>query len=173
MVKSVRCLICHLIRVLKVYKIRYLKTLKGLNLRLLKQISRQVGDNEYVKWLIIIPPSDVEKLDWKEGQELESQIKGRTLVIKLRTKPKQKPEKMSYTQFRDKIKDILVDEPEGLTWTDIKEKLKLPQKVPNNLWVRMMERDIGLIRELDHKIAKKVWRLRTSKLNESLDNVRR
>ena len=129
---------------------------------LMRQISRQVGNNEYAKWMIIIPPSAVEKLGWKEGQELESQVKGRILVIKPQGKRKEKPKKMTYEEFRDRIKELLKTEPQGLTWTDIRNTLKLPQKVPNNLWVRMMEKDIGLVRELDTKTAKKTWRLHTS-----------
>lgn len=131
-------------------------------MRLMRQISRHVGDNEYAKWIIIVPPSDVEKLGWSEGQELESQVKGRMLVIKPQGKRKAKPKKMAYEEFRDKIKELLKTEPLGLTWTDIRNTLKLPQKVPNNLWVRMMENDIGLVRELDIKTAKKTWRLHTS-----------
>ena len=131
-------------------------------MRLMRQISRHVGDNEYAKWVIIVPPSDVEKLGWKEGQELESQVKGRILVIKPQGKRKEKPKKMAYEEFRDKIEGLLKTEPLGLTWTDIRNTLKLPQKVPNNLWVRMMEKDIGLVRELDTKTAKKTWRLHTS-----------
>ena len=131
-------------------------------MRLMRQISRQVGDNEYSKWMIIIPPSAVEELGWKEGQELESQVKGRILVIKPQGKCKEKPKKMAYEEFRDKIKELLEMEPQGLTWTDIRNTLKLPQKVPNNLWVRMMEKDIGLVRELNTITAKKNWRLDTS-----------
>jgi len=37
-------------------------------------------------------------------------------------------------------------------------KLGFPQKVPNNLWVKMMKRDIWLIRE---KVGTKtIWRVR-------------
>ena len=151
------------IRHLKIYKIRHLRRHKwGHDLKLMRQVSRQVGNNEYAKWMIIIPPANVEKLGWKEGQELESQVKGRILAIKPQAKRKEKSKKMAYEEFRDKIKELLQTRPQGLTWTDIRNTLKLPQKVPNNMWVRMMESDIGLIRELDNKTAKKTWRLRPS-----------
>ena len=131
-------------------------------MRLIRQVSRYVGDNEYAKWIVIIPPSVVEELEWKEGQELESRAKGRTLVVKPQKERKEQPKKMSYDEFSDKIETLLKTEPEGLTWTEIRSTLKFPQKVPNNLWVRMMERDIGLVRELNAKTARKTWRLRTS-----------
>jgi len=131
-------------------------------LQLQRQISRIVNGNEYAKWIIVIPPSQIEELSWKEGMELESYVKGKALVVKPQIKPKEKPKKMSYEEFRDKISGILKTEPGGLSWTEIRDRLKLPQKVPNNLWVRKMEKDIGLVRMLDHKTAKTIWRLQDS-----------
>jgi len=132
-------------------------------MRLLKQVSRQIGENEYSKWIIIVPPSQVEELGWKEGEELESYIKGRSLLIRLAIKQKEKPQKMSYLDFKEKILALLKTEPNGLSWTEIRQKLQLPQKVPNNLWVSMMEKDIGLLRRLDNKTAKIIWKLESSK----------
>lgn len=128
-------------------------------MRLQRQISRIVNRNEYAKWTIIIPPSQIEELGWNEGMELQSYVKNKKLVVKPQTKPKEKPTKMTYKEFRDKIQGILKTEPEGLSWTEIRDRLKLPQKVPNNLWVKMMEKDIGLVRTLDNKTAKTIWRL--------------
>lgn len=131
-------------------------------MQLQRQISRIVNDNEYVKWTIVVPPSQIEELGWKEGMKLESNVKGKMLVVKPQTRPKDKPKKMSYEDFRDKIAVILKTEPNGLSWTRIRDRLKLPQKVPNNLWVRMMEKDIGLIRMLDNKTAKTIWKVQAS-----------
>jgi len=64
----------------------------------------------------------------------------------------------SYEKFKQQIEYALKAEPSGLTWTEIKSKLGLPQKVPNNKWVRMMERDIGLARVKEEKGT--VWRLK-------------
>lgn len=64
-----------------------------------------------------------------------------------------------YNKFRQQIEETLRGEPQGLTWTEIKGRLGLKQKVPNNKWVRMMERDIGLIRE-SVKGKGVVWRLK-------------
>lgn len=73
---------------------------------------------------------------------------------------------MTYDGFRDQIKKILTDNPAGLTWSQIKEKLNLPQRVPNNKYVTQMEKDIGLIREQvqlskDSKEKTLIWRLPT------------
>jgi len=70
----------------------------------------------------------------------------------------EKPKKMTYEEFRDRIAKTLKAEPKGLTWTEIRERLALPQKVPNNKWVRQMEKDIGLLRVEEAKGV--IWRLK-------------
>ncbi len=51
-------------------------------MRLQKQLSRKVGDVEYAKWVLVVPPSIIEELKWKEGQELEVEIKDDKILIK-------------------------------------------------------------------------------------------
>lgn len=55
----------------------------------------------------------------------------------------------TYEAFRDAIKRTLEKEGAPLTWTEIRTLAGLPQKFPNNKWVRQMEKDIGLTRERD------------------------
>ena len=50
-------------------------------MNLQKQLSRKVGNIEYAKYVIVIPPKIVEKLGWKDGEELDAEIKGDKLVI--------------------------------------------------------------------------------------------
>ncbi|MGA2628467.1 MAG: hypothetical protein ABSF63_15565 [Candidatus Bathyarchaeia archaeon] len=50
-------------------------------MRLQKQKSRKVGDKEYSKYVIIVPPDRIDKLGWQEGEELTDQIQGKKLVI--------------------------------------------------------------------------------------------
>ncbi len=50
-------------------------------MRLQKQLSRKWGDKEYVKYVIVIKEKLIEKLGWKEGQELEGKVKGDKLII--------------------------------------------------------------------------------------------
>jgi formylmethanofuran dehydrogenase subunit D len=52
------------------------------NMQLQKQLSRKYKGKEYAKYMIVISPSDIEKLEWKEGEELESEIKNGELIIK-------------------------------------------------------------------------------------------
>ncbi len=65
---------------------------------------------------------------------------------------------MTYEEFRDAIEKKLKANPDGLTWTELKAQLKLPQRVPNNRWVRSMEKDIGLLRAKSVKGI--LWRVR-------------
>lgn len=46
-----------------------------------KQLSKKVGDKEYAKYVIVVPPKMVEKLGWEGGQELEGEVKDGKLVI--------------------------------------------------------------------------------------------
>lgn len=50
-------------------------------MRLQKQLSRKVGNKEYPKWVITIPPKQIETLRWTEGEFLESEINDQELVI--------------------------------------------------------------------------------------------
>jgi hypothetical protein len=63
-----------------------------------------------------------------------------------------------YEKFKIQIETILKTESAGLTWTEIKSRLNLPQKVPNNKWVHMMETDIGLTRVNEKRGT--VWKLK-------------
>jgi len=50
-------------------------------MRLQKQLSRKVGNKEYPKWIITIPPKQIKTLGWTEGEFLESEINDQELVI--------------------------------------------------------------------------------------------
>lgn len=56
---------------------------------------------------------------------------------------------MTYDEFKAKIVDLLNNNQTGLTWTSIKEKLQLPQAVPNNQWVMKLENECGMARRKD------------------------
>lgn len=51
-------------------------------MQLQKQLSRKHKNKEYPKFTIVIPPKEIEKLGWKEGEELEPEIKNNRLIIK-------------------------------------------------------------------------------------------
>ena len=50
-------------------------------MRLLSQKHSQYKDKEYKKFWVIIPQKIIEKLGWKEGQDLEPKVKGNKLLI--------------------------------------------------------------------------------------------
>lgn len=51
-------------------------------MKLQKQLSRKVGKTEYPKYVTVIPPEKIKELGWKEGEELEAEIKGSILCLK-------------------------------------------------------------------------------------------
>ena len=63
-----------------------------------------------------------------------------------------------YDRFKATIQRILRQAKRPLTWGEIKEVGDLPQKVPNNKWVKWMEEDIGPVGEKT-KEGKIFWKL--------------
>jgi DNA-directed RNA polymerase subunit RPC12/RpoP len=64
-------------------------------------------------------------------------------------RPRKKPTSMlTYEDFRDTVQQTL-KQTGPLTWTEIRTRAKLPEKFPNNKWVRRMEQDIALKRNKD------------------------
>jgi bifunctional DNA-binding transcriptional regulator/antitoxin component of YhaV-PrlF toxin-antitoxin module len=123
-------------------------------MRLQKQKAYKYKNKTHYKYTIVIPDSTIEKLNWKEGTELKEKIKKNSLLVKPLTKEEKEKLKLKkkldmepiYHNFRNTIKNLLKQYPNGLTWTEIKEKANLPQTAPNNKWVKQLEKDIGLKR---------------------------
>lgn len=120
-------------------------------MKLQKQSSRKKDDpnyEKYVKWVLVVPTDRVKQLGWEEGQEVKDEIKGNSLLISPLSKDKnqESKEEVLYEEFKNSIKNILERHPSGLTWTQIRDKLNLPQKYPNNQWVKRLENEIGLAR---------------------------
>ena len=133
-------------------------------MRLQKQLSRVVDNKEYPKWIIVIPPSTIKKIGWKEGEWLKEEIQGKNLLIRpLKTEEIKeltiKEKKTSYEEFKEKIRLLLNKNPVGLTWTEIRKAGRFLQKVPNNKWVKKLEEDIQLVRHRDRKRGI-VWKLK-------------
>ena len=51
-------------------------------MKLQKQLSRKVGSTEYAKWVVVVSPTTIEELGWREGQELEAEVKENKLIIR-------------------------------------------------------------------------------------------
>jgi hypothetical protein len=56
---------------------------------------------------------------------------------------------MTYEDFAAKIATTLKSATHPMTWTEVRTATGLPQKFPNNQWVRRMEQDVGLHRQRD------------------------
>ncbi len=55
-------------------------------MRLQSHISRKYKNNSYRKFWVIIPNKLLEKLGWKIGEELESEVKGNKLIVDKKSK---------------------------------------------------------------------------------------
>lgn len=51
-------------------------------MRLQKQLSRKVGSKEYPKYVIVVPPKLIKKLEWKDKEELKAEVRDGELVVK-------------------------------------------------------------------------------------------
>lgn len=51
-------------------------------MKLQKQLSRKVGNTEYAKFVAVIPPEKIKELGWEGGENLESEVKDKKLIIK-------------------------------------------------------------------------------------------
>jgi len=51
-------------------------------MKLQKQLSRKVGEKEYPKWVITIPPKQIKELGWSEREFLESEVNNHELIIR-------------------------------------------------------------------------------------------
>jgi hypothetical protein len=60
-----------------------------------------------------------------------------------------RPRKMAYEEFRDRIEKALIEAERPLTWTEVRTRAALAQMFPNNQWVHRMEQDIKLVRQRD------------------------
>ena len=133
-------------------------------MKLQKQRAYRLPDKRWqYKYVITLPETIINNLGWEAGSELEAQKKDRSLLVNCVATPSEvakleSVEKMTYEQFRDKIKGALQYNDKGMTWTQIRAQLKLNQVVPNNKWVRRMEKDIGLIR-VKGKDGIVLWRI--------------
>lgn len=54
----------------------------GAEMKLQKRFNRKVGDKEYDKWVVTIPPEDVSRLGWKNGTDLEIDVRDGKLILK-------------------------------------------------------------------------------------------
>lgn len=50
-------------------------------MKLQKQLSRKYNNEEYAKWVIVIPPDKIRETGWKEGEDLEVIVKNGKVVV--------------------------------------------------------------------------------------------
>ena len=53
---------------------------------------------------------------------------------------------MKYIEFKDLILNSLINNPNGLTWKELKNTLNHPYKIPCQTWIYKLEDEINLVR---------------------------
>jgi hypothetical protein len=66
---------------------------------------------------------------------------------------------MRYVDFCRAIQAELLENPAGLTWAELKERLDLPYKQPCPEWVKGMEEEMGLSRAAGETGRAYVWKV--------------
>jgi antitoxin component of MazEF toxin-antitoxin module len=133
---------------------------EGLELATLQtRISRRVADREYVKSELVIPRELVQKLNWSDDQTIDFKLYGTNKLLLTPTEPKQRPVKPTFETFAGTVLKILAANPEGLTWSEIRELGRLEQATPNPTWVYRMEKEHNLQRLHDRKTLQTKWKI--------------
>ncbi len=126
----------------------------------LQRIETKGPNKVYVKYQVVIPTHMVTQLGWQKDDEVSFEIDRRNrlfLQAQPATQSTQKEKRMAYNEFRSEVREILMSAPEGLTWSQIRERgTDLPAR-PSALWVRKLEGDIGLRRATQAKTYRKIW----------------
>lgn len=105
----------------------------------------------------------IDELKWNSDSELEARRSNTGVKISLVSQPIKNPkpetiqEKMSYSEFKEKIYNALKYRDDGITWAELRVHLELEPVVPNKKWVQQLEKDIGLRRERETNAI--VWRI--------------
>jgi len=126
--------------------------------------------NDGVLKLLLAHGADV-KLKNSQGQSALALAKslGRTRILKILEERKSPSPRraaptipgggaMRYTDFRDRIQAALSRRPAGWTWSQLRDRLKLPYERPCPSWVARLEKEIGLAR-IKGPSREYVWKL--------------
>lgn len=55
-------------------------------MKLQKQMNRIVDGKEYSKWIVQIPPEQIEEAGWSVGDEIDAIVKHHEIILKLQKK---------------------------------------------------------------------------------------
>lgn len=51
-------------------------------MKLQKQLSRRIENKEYPKYVVTIPPKQIQEVNWDEGIELEAVVKNGKIILR-------------------------------------------------------------------------------------------
>jgi hypothetical protein len=107
---------------------------------------------------MVIPREKLEEARLREGDNVEFKInrKGRIELLPQVKLSKDKP-RLSYDEVRVALFYMLERNPQGLTWTQIREKAPGFPIKPSPFWVQRLIPDIGLKR-ID-ELGRRLWKI--------------
>jgi hypothetical protein len=77
---------------------------------------------------------------------------------------------MWFADFKSKIQEELIHNPDGLTWAELRKRLLLPYDRPCQTWINRMEQDIGLARAKRSRHAY-IWPIKSDRSNSEFQGV--
>jgi bifunctional DNA-binding transcriptional regulator/antitoxin component of YhaV-PrlF toxin-antitoxin module len=122
------------------------------------RISRRVCSKEYLKSELTIPRELLRQLGWLDNQSVEFKVYGGNKLLLVPTQPKPKPVKLTFDAFASAVLGILSLQPQGSTWSRIRQLAGLQGRTPNPTWVYRLEKEYGLQRTRD-KTLQVLWKL--------------
>lgn len=125
----------------------------GIRTKLIRSLTRR-EPREYWKHLVAIRNDIVEQAGWCPNQELGGRVVGKGRVVLYSVADQPKMNRVSYPKVREFVREALQSSPRATTWSEIREKFPSLPKRPVALWVRMLDRDIGLCRSLESKTSR-------------------
>lgn len=72
-------------------------------MRIHKVVNRVYEGTVYYRWVLSVPPKEVRDLGWVDGQELETVVVGRDLLVRPRLRPRVSGRKPSKRALADAI----------------------------------------------------------------------
>jgi bifunctional DNA-binding transcriptional regulator/antitoxin component of YhaV-PrlF toxin-antitoxin module len=119
------------------------------------------GDTVYEKFETGVPREIVERAGWHKGDHVEFEIDRKGRVLMTVRQPIPKPRKLTYEEIRTALFNILLSQPNGLTWTEIYNRNQSLPKKPNQSLIQRLETDLGIRRAIGTGTGRKLYRMPT------------
>jgi bifunctional DNA-binding transcriptional regulator/antitoxin component of YhaV-PrlF toxin-antitoxin module len=136
----------------------------------LKDASFFPGSKEYTKHQVVIPNDLTERLGWRRGVCLEARLTAKGVLLR-KVESIVQVEKPDYEQFKEAVIGTLRTELKGCRWSILRLKAGLRQKTPSPIWVKRLEDELVLQREMEQVTSQPIWKPRDGYLPSELKST--